>query len=671
LFREAPVNRLSLVISIVVLIAAVNCGDSDNGGEFHAGAYLDGGSTKVAFDDFDHFLVSEHRPQSDDPKVVFIGIDGAAWEFIDPLIESGVLPNLRRLVEGGARARLRSIPCFVSPPAWASMLTGCTPRKTGVYSYGKWDRSARKFDSVNADDVRMPSIWDMASYCGNKVGVFNVPMTYPPRPVNGVMVSGMMTPYEMGNPPDNRPNSNARLLNALRRTGGRSYSPVTRTATDDSLNAYLWSLYDTVDDKIKSYNVAVLAVVSMIETIDGRPVVDFYTFDVGEFSPWIQVHARRDSQLVDAWCKLAVIKTLDGRYETRSSPQFYDIEQTYTYPDTFATVLKSQFGYYVPSAFVSDELVPSLTRDAASRAAFFYDMDDWDLFLYVFTQSDNIHHLTGFSPAAVEVYKKIDRLVGRVLDRLPDNGTLVVASDHGFRKYSRGIDLNRFFTELGLLRWSGTDEIDYEDTIVFHNIWHLYFNHDLINREELSKRGIAVPSGQDPLPFFTDYMQRALETIVSPDGRMLVTAEPCDEPESREENLPDMFVQDIPDDYLVDFLGFAQPHSSVIHILEGADQWWHIRDGIFLAKGKGVRRGYDAGTLDIQDIAPTLLFLLGLPATSDMDGVIAQDIFERSYMAGQNAFVVESYPEVSREPVPHDLARESLEKKMKSLGYIR
>jgi predicted AlkP superfamily phosphohydrolase/phosphomutase len=671
LVRDKPIGHISVITSTLLLLVAVGCSDSGEVRGTRAVSSRDDVSSTIGFDDLDGFLASDQWKRSIDRKVVFVGIDGAAWEFIDPLIRNGDLPNLRRVKEEGTYGRLSSIPCYVSPPAWTSMLTGCSPEETGVYSYGMWDGREREFGSVSADDVETPSIWDIASYCGKKVGVFNVPMTYPPRPVNGVMVSGMMTPYEMGNPPRGRPSTDRKLIDALRRTGGKSFSPISRTVTEDSLNAYLWSLYDTVDDQVKDYDVAVLAVVSRIDTVGGHPGVDFYTFDVGSFSPWIQIHSERNDEIEDAWCKVAVVKNPDGRYETRVSPQFYDIESTYTYPDTFAAVLKSKFDYYIPSAFAGSDLVPDLTRDAVSHASYFYDLDDWDLFLYVFTQSDNIHHLTGFSPAAVEVYKRIDRFIGRVLDNMPDGGTLVIASDHGFREYSWGVDINRLFTKLDLLRWRGEGDVDYENTLVFHNIWHLYFNHDLITRDELGKRGINLPPGQDPLLFFTGYVQQALESIKSPDGRTLVTAELCETSGDGGTDAPDMFVKDIRDEYLVDFLGFARPHPDVIRKLDGVDRWWHKRDGVFLVKGEGVRRGFDAGTMNIQDIAPTILYLLGLPATIDMDGVVARDIIERRRLAVQNASVVKSCSGIARTPAAHDLARQSLEKKLRTLGYIR
>jgi hypothetical protein len=165
----------------------------------------------------------------DHAPVVVIGIDGAAWEFIDPLIERGELPNLARIRGGGARSRLRSIPCYVSPPAWTTLFSGYLPERTGVYTFGKWDRRRREFVAVSAEDVRVPRVWDVASRCGVRAGVFNVPMTWPPRPLNGEMVSGMMTPVDAGEAAETQPVSTRLLCRVPGETEPDSYSSVLRS----------------------------------------------------------------------------------------------------------------------------------------------------------------------------------------------------------------------------------------------------------------------------------------------------------------------------------------------------------------------------------------------------------------------------------------------------------
>jgi hypothetical protein len=216
----------------------------------------------VTFTDLGGFFESDRWKHSVSRPVVFIGIDGASWEFLGPLIDRGILPNLGRIRQEGTYGTLRSIDCYVSPPAWVTMLSGYLPEKTGVYSFGKWDPSGKAFESVNADDVEVPRVWDIASRGGKKVGVFNVPMSYPPQPVNGVVVSAMMTPVERAEPRVSKPMPRHSRDRQPATDPVKSYSPARRTVTDDSLNTYLWSLHDTVDHGIKDYDTVSLTVVA-------------------------------------------------------------------------------------------------------------------------------------------------------------------------------------------------------------------------------------------------------------------------------------------------------------------------------------------------------------------------------------------------------------------------
>ncbi|MDH3215072.1 MAG: alkaline phosphatase family protein [Candidatus Krumholzibacteria bacterium] len=665
------VGRTTVVLVVITIIVVLTRREPVDRGGAPVDSMTELSPKLVGFEDINDLFASNEWKHSPYSQVVFIGIDGASWEFIDPLIEQGQLPNLARIKREGAYARLRSIPCYVSPPSWATMLTGYLPYKTGVYTYGKWDRSRREFSSVNAADVEVPSIWDVASQGGRRVGVFNIPMTYPSRTVRGAMVSGMLTPIDMGEPPHGRPVSRQDRQKLEFKDHIKSFSPVLKTAIDDSLNFYLWSLYDTADDQVKDYDRVHLEVMNKVDALAGDGAARSYTFHVGRFSPWIQILSQRSGKVEKAWCRAAIIRTPDGRYDTRLSPSFFRIEAPYTYPDTLADLLQTEFGYFVPSAFVGRELVADLTGDAVTHASYFYRMDDWDLYLYAFTQSDNIHHLTGFSPAAAEVYKTIDGFLGKIISDMPDDATLIVASDHGFGQYSYGVDLNLYLEKLNLLRWQDQRDIDYDHSIVFHNLWHLYFNHELITRGELKKRGIEVPPEQDPVDFLEKYLQESVRTIESAEGTLSVSLELQRLPDGGTGQVPDMFVKAAYDDYVVDFLGFENPHTTVLRGLKGNERWWHIRDGIFLAWGNDVRTGFDAGSEDIQDIAPTILYLLGLPIAADMDGKIISDILEPGRLASTDIYSVADYSQIRRETAPQKVDRESLEKKLRALGYIR
>jgi len=124
-------------------------------------------------------------------KVMVIGLDAATLDLIGPWVESGELPFTGRLIRDGASGRLRSTIIPSSLPAWSSFATGKKPGKQGLVSF--WQEGPRRkyFNSTHLGTVTM---WDIVGNAGKKCTVINVPGTYPPRPVNGQLVAGMLTP---------------------------------------------------------------------------------------------------------------------------------------------------------------------------------------------------------------------------------------------------------------------------------------------------------------------------------------------------------------------------------------------------------------------------------------------------------------------------------------------
>jgi predicted AlkP superfamily phosphohydrolase/phosphomutase len=131
-------------------------------------------------------------------KVLIIGLDGGTFDFLDPLMERGVMPRLGQIREEGCSGVLESsIPPF-TVAAWPSFYTGLNPGKHGVISFHRRQlgevHPERTGELVNSSHVRGERLWEALSAAGKKVGVINVPVTYPPTPVNGFLISGMLTP---------------------------------------------------------------------------------------------------------------------------------------------------------------------------------------------------------------------------------------------------------------------------------------------------------------------------------------------------------------------------------------------------------------------------------------------------------------------------------------------
>jgi len=128
-------------------------------------------------------------------KTLIIGIDGATFDIILPMIKAGQLPNIDKLVKNGVYGNLKSVFPPVTFPAWTSFKTGKNPAKHGVFDFVKGiPYTQEQVCDISLGDVREKSFWKILSDYGCKVGIINVPTTYPPEKVNGVFISGFGTP---------------------------------------------------------------------------------------------------------------------------------------------------------------------------------------------------------------------------------------------------------------------------------------------------------------------------------------------------------------------------------------------------------------------------------------------------------------------------------------------
>lgn len=127
-------------------------------------------------------------------RVLVIGIDGATFDLLDPWIEAGELPNIASLIHNGVRGRLSSVLPINSVAGWASFATGMNPGKHGLYDFKVRKEGSYETELVDINMLEKPTLWEVLSAYGKRVGVINVPICYPPQEVNGFMVSGMLTP---------------------------------------------------------------------------------------------------------------------------------------------------------------------------------------------------------------------------------------------------------------------------------------------------------------------------------------------------------------------------------------------------------------------------------------------------------------------------------------------
>jgi predicted AlkP superfamily phosphohydrolase/phosphomutase len=153
------------------------------------------------------------KPGEPRHRVLLIGWDGATYDMIDPLIAAGKLPNLKRLMDEGLSLELESTMIPISAEAWTAAVTGKGPPKTGIFSFFTRVRDSYAIRLISSRDRRTPTVWNFLNHRGLKTHVVGVPITYPPEPIDGVMIAGMLSPLdaEYAHPPG--------LADALRNLG--------------------------------------------------------------------------------------------------------------------------------------------------------------------------------------------------------------------------------------------------------------------------------------------------------------------------------------------------------------------------------------------------------------------------------------------------------------------
>jgi len=126
-------------------------------------------------------------------KVVLIGLDGATFTVLDPLMRDGVMPFLRDWSAEGVRAVLSSTTHPLTPIAWTTLMTGHHPGNHGVFDFVRIAQDPQpSYVLGTSADVRVETLWEIASRHGRRVSCLNFPCTFPPPAINGFVVPGFV-----------------------------------------------------------------------------------------------------------------------------------------------------------------------------------------------------------------------------------------------------------------------------------------------------------------------------------------------------------------------------------------------------------------------------------------------------------------------------------------------
>lgn len=543
------------------------------------------------------------------PRVLVIGLDGATFDVVKPLVAEGQLPNLGRLMDQGSHGVLRSTHPPITPSAWTSFATGKNPGSHGLFDFQRVEPDTYAFVPVPANQHGQRTLWGILSDASRRSVVLDVPFTYPPESIRGCVITGYGTP-----------------------------------TTEGTVFTYPPRLRD--------------------ELIAG--------------------------------CGSCEVATVSGRLELSDS-----------YFERWDHILASR----------------------ACIASYLMDREDWDLFMIVYGVTDNMQHtlwafLEPQHPAyhsdeghryrqrLFSYYAKVDELAGELLARCDAGIHVLVMSDHGFGSTRTSKYLSKLLMDEGLIRYKGLPILSKSTTWMMRRLLNLYhstpFLGDVVRRlsgkqkvglkQALSRTALlpvaenidwdhtlAFPGGyglqvyihrKDRFPQGTvspgEECEKLVEHIIE---RLLaltdpISGEPVIKAVYRAQDIYHGRFSDQAPDLIVEYDNVYQPdQAGACGALNPGLEGNHTMDGVFIGHGPRILASSPVEP-QITDLAPTVLYLLGLPVPEDMDGRVLTEIIEPAWLANHPV----TYADATSAPVSDESysaeEAELVREQLRALGYI-
>jgi predicted AlkP superfamily phosphohydrolase/phosphomutase len=454
-------------------------------------------------------------------KVIVFGMDGGDWQIIDKYIAE--LPNIARLKNEGVHGIYESSIPPVTYPAWKCYSTGKNPGKLGVFYHTSVDFENQKINVHTSRMFKSKELWDYLGEKGYKAGIINMPTTYPPKEVNGFMIS------------------------SWEQLGNYTYP--------DELEATL----------LKKYN---------------------YKID----------QDYRNMNLLR-----------DERYKDNIMEQI-------------KSVVQAQFD-------MACDMLP-----------------DVDFLHLSITHTDTIQHRLWDSPELKELWKLIDKNIGRFIK--PDN-TLFMMSDHGFAKIKKVLNLTTWLEKNGFLVKRKTSQESMKKMGI--TMTDLEVLARKIHVKKLIPKSV-IKATEKVVPKKIQNIEMDVEKGTDWDETKAISQMDVIYVKNKDKEITDQIIEklkmeeDVVNIYKPEDI-YSGPHMDrapdiIIEPEEGIllmasyndslDTFWfgtHRKQGIFAAWGDCIQAGSKIDT-KIYDLAPTILHLMNCPVPKDMDGNILLEIFQ-------------------------------------------
>lgn len=475
-------------------------------------------------------------------KVIVLGIDGLDPNILEELMGTGHLPGFSSLRKTGTYRRLMTSNPAQSPVVWSSIATGGNPGYHGVFDFivrnpknylpelaimkiNERNLFARR-DSMFLPARKGTPFWNFTSRAKIPTTVIRWPMTFPPETISGYMLSGLGVP-------DIKANLGRYTFYTTHKLPENDQSkgdviPVPPNAQN----------FETVITGPRDSHIPIKIVMDdehskTILNIDG----DIYSIQEGEWSDWVRLRFsigfRRH---ISGLCRF-YLKSIRPELELYLSPIQVDPREpafSVSYPDKYAAELAGELGDYHTLGMPEDTNALNDNRfdeevflDLCNKIMLerekmlWYELERFKegLLAFVFDTTDRIQHIfwsatdpkhPNYNEASAsryqnvirDYYKRIDKILGRVLQSMDEKTVVIVLSDHGFTSYRRAVHLNSWLVENGFMILDQSPRDEEGGPLFRHVIWErtkayaLGFSSIYLNLRNREGKGI-VDSGDE------------------------------------------------------------------------------------------------------------------------------------------------------------------------------
>ncbi|HWP43044.1 MAG TPA: alkaline phosphatase family protein [Blastocatellia bacterium] len=515
-------------------------------------------------------------------RVLFIGLDGSTFDVLDPLMESGVMPRLKRFLEEGVRGLLETTIPPITPTAWVSWMTGKNPGKHGVFEFLLRRKGSRSLPDIPVSSRSRDGVpfWDILGRMGKRAIVTNMPCTYPPAMVNGLMISDFLTPR--GRRDFTFP---ASLIEEIESKFGPYQLYITEVYSPGNVDKILDQLFGELEYKTKV----------------NRYLMNEYGWDLFATHYW-----STDRFQHELWHLLDSSHPFFDRKE--HDAHIGRINEYWRAVDSTLGELFDEVGEETTVYMGSDHGFGPIRK--------FLCFNVWLI--------DE-----GFLVLKRDAMTRLKRAIFR-LGLTPDlayRSAMKLGLAH--LRLSVGVTNRSSLMKLANRFMLSLEDVDWSRTVAFSkgNYGQIYIN--LRGREA---NGIVEPGAE-----YERVMNQIIEklrALVDPDTR-----EPLIGPVWRREDLytgphidesPD--IQFLPADMANKPLGTLDLTSNKFITPVYGNSGDHRMHGVIMGRGPELRRGVVVEGARIIDYAPTILHTFGVEVPSDMDGRVLESIFTEEYM---------------------------------------